>query len=225
MRFATDGVELFPDFLRAEEVDALVAAFPAAVAGQRSILWQNAAVRALAVSAKMSALLQAAGVPSARPVRAIFFDKNPAKNWAVPWHQDVAIAVARRIDTPGFHGWSMKDGVPHVQPPAEYLARMVTVRLHLDDCPAANGALRVIPGSHRHGLLAEDAIARLPQSGEQVCELARGGALLMRPLLLHASSRASRPAHRRIVHIEYSPDALPNGLEWFDAPAPEVSLS
>ncbi len=36
----------------------------------------------------------------------------------------------------------------------------------------------------------------------------------MRPLLLHASSPATAPAHRRVVHLEFAPAPLSGGLEW-----------
>lgn len=52
-----------------------------------------------------------------RAVRVLYFDKTPGMNWAVPWHQDRTIAVARRIDVPGFAVWSLKGGVHHVEPP------------------------------------------------------------------------------------------------------------
>jgi ectoine hydroxylase-related dioxygenase (phytanoyl-CoA dioxygenase family) len=180
-------------------------------------------VRALAASKKISAVLRRLGCAGARPVRAVFFDKNPAKNWAIPWHQDIAIAVAARIDTPGFSGWSAKEGVPHVNPPPSLLARMATLRIHLDDCDAANGALRVAPGSHRHGLLNDADVARLTAQGVVTCHARRSDVVAMRPLMLHASSRATSPSHRRVIHLEYSADQLPNGLAWFeDTAAPEV---
>jgi ectoine hydroxylase-related dioxygenase (phytanoyl-CoA dioxygenase family) len=149
--------------------------------------------------------------------RAILFDKNPAANWAVPWHQDTTIAVRARptTDPPGFGPWSIKAGVHHVQPPAEVLASMLTLRVHLDDCGENNAPLRVIPGSHRQGILEGDAFERVRRSYEPVtCTVATGGILLMRPLLLHASSAAISPAHRRVLHLEWAAGPLPAGLDW-----------
>jgi ectoine hydroxylase-related dioxygenase (phytanoyl-CoA dioxygenase family) len=114
-----------------------------------------------------------------------------------------------------FGPWSEKAGVLHVQPPRDVLEQMLTVRLHLDDCDAENGPLRVLPGSHRCGKMTPDEINRFRQQTEPViCTCPRGGALLMRPLLLHASSPATSPHHRRVVHIEFAAHALPHGLEW-----------
>jgi ectoine hydroxylase-related dioxygenase (phytanoyl-CoA dioxygenase family) len=152
---------------------------------------------------------------AARPVKGIYFDKTPDANWKVAWHQDLSIAVREEKAAPGFSGWSIKAGAIHVQPPAEILASMLTVRLHLDAAGDENGALRVIPGSHQHGRLDSAAIDRLVEQTQPVtCLVGKGGVLLMRPLLLHASSAAVRPTHRRVIHLEYSADTLPHGLEW-----------
>lgn len=228
MNFATNGVEVIEDAVAPSFVDALIAALPESVAGQRHLLTRCEAVRALAESREMQDLLSQLGSAGARPVQAVFFDKNPAHNWAVPWHQDLTIAVATRAAVAGFETWSLKDGVPHVQPPVEILERMTTIRLHLDPCGPDNGPLRVIPGSHRHGRLADQAISRLIGAGETTCCVGRGGIVAMRPLLLHASSRATKPAHRRVIHFEFSPDELPAPLRWFESSrrgAPNLSLN
>ncbi len=148
-------------------------------------------------------------------VRAIYFDKLPGANWKVPWHQDQTVAVKHRIDTPGFGPWSVKEGVPHVEPPASVLEGMLTVRIHLDDCTKDNGPLRVIPGSHKLGRLTPgDARSQLDTHGEVACVVKSGGAVLMRPMLLHASSPCVSPIHRRVIHIEFAANGLPYGLEW-----------
>ena len=111
----------------------------------------------------------------------------------------------------------MKADVLHVQPPAEVLEHMVSVRLHLDNCGEENGALRVIPGSHLHGRIPEADIPAMRETPEVVCAVGIGGALLMRPLLLHASSPSRVPGHRRVVHLDFASVQLPNGMRWFSA--------
>lgn len=186
------------------------------IGGVRNILRQSRQVTAFANSIPREHIENLFG-RSAFPVRAIFFDKTAESNWRVPWHQDLTIAVAARIETEGFGPWSVKEGVVHVQPPTEVLANMATLRLHLDNCGADNGPLRLIPGSHQHGELSADAINNLVASACAVtCEIPKGGALMMRPLLLHASSPARLPSHRRVLHLEYACEELPNGLNWFD---------
>ena len=216
---AADGVQIFENVVPPAMVAALIRELPEQVAGARHLLQQVPAVRALADSPPLRALLETLRSPDARPVRAVFFDKNPAHNWKVPWHQDLTIAVRERREVPGFGPWSVKEGVAHVQPPAALLARMVTLRVHLDDCAEDNGPLRVRPGSHLHGRLSDDAIAALTGSPEITCCVRAGGVVALRPLLLHASSPARVPCHRRVIHLEFSPDLLPDGLEWFEAAA------
>lgn len=152
------------------------------------------------------------------PVRGIYFDKRPETNWLVAWHQDQTLALKERVEVPGWGPWSVKEGVPHVQPPVELLEQMLTVRLHLDDADSTNGALRVLPGTHRLGRLNAEAIQSCRETREEVsCETKAGDALLMRPLLLHASSRSTSERRRRVLHIEFAGFDLPAPLEWHEA--------
>jgi hypothetical protein len=75
----------------------------------------------------------------------------------------------------------------------------------------------VVARSHLLGKISQAEISRRVATYEPtVCEVTKGGALLMRPLLLHASSPAESPRHRRVLHIEYATQKLPNGVKWFD---------
>ena len=215
--YAADGFALFEDVLAPDEIAALVRLLPENVAGLRNLLPKIPGIRELAGGPQLRALLTRLGGGPARPVRAVFFDKNPAHNWKVPWHQDLTIAVRKHHEVPDFGPCSLKEGVPHVQPPAALLARMVILCLHLDDCNAANGALRVHPGSHLHGRLDAEALTRWDRAPESICTVRAGGVVALRPLLLHASLPARTPRHRRVIHLEYSPDPLPSPLEWRDS--------
>jgi len=115
----------------------------------------------------------------------------------------------------GFGAWSVKAGMIHVQPPVGVLESMVTIRLHLDDCEEDNGPLRAIPGSHRLGKLSEREVElRVAELDERSYACPRGGVVVMRPLILHASSSAVNPRHRRVLHVEYASCDLPPPLEW-----------
>lgn len=154
-------------------------------------------------------------IPGAFAVRTILFDKTAESNWAVSWHQDLAICVREKHEVAGFGRWSVKDGAVHVHPPIAVLERMVTVRFHLDDCGEDNGPLQVIPGSHRGGRLSPEEIVRWrEQSASVTCIVQRGGAVIMKPLLLHSSAVARNPKHRRVLHVEFAADSLPHPLEW-----------
>jgi len=148
-------------------------------------------------------------------VRAILFDKVEGANWKVPWHQDLTISVKGRDDVDGYGPWSMKEGTPHVQPPAEILEQMISIRLHLDNCGIENGPLRVIPKSHLAGRIPESQVDTIVQSTGGIpltCKV--GDAILMRPLLLHASSPATSPNHRRVLHIDFANCELAPPLQW-----------
>lgn len=181
----------------------------------RNLLEDMPAVAALADAPEVRALVAPVLGPDCFPVRGILFDKTPEANWNVVWHQDLSIAVRERREVDGFGPWSEKAGVIHVQPLARVLERMLTVRLHLDDCDETNGPLLVLPGSHRNGRLTAPEIQRQRALTPGVaCPVPSGGALLMRPLLLHASSASQSPRHRRVIHLEYAAEPLPGGLQW-----------
>jgi ectoine hydroxylase-related dioxygenase (phytanoyl-CoA dioxygenase family) len=184
--------------------------------GIRNLLEMAPPVRDLACSAELRALAEPVLGPGCFAVRGIFFDKIPGANWKLGWHQDSVIAVKERVETAGFRAWSQKAGVWQTEPPAEVMSRMLALRVHLDDCRADNGPLRVIPGSHRNGWLDGQFDHWKAEVAEVVCEVPRGGVLAMRPLLLHASSPAANPRHRRVVHLEYAADELTGGLDWYE---------
>jgi ectoine hydroxylase-related dioxygenase (phytanoyl-CoA dioxygenase family) len=141
----------------------------------------------------------------ARPFGATLFDKSPRANWLVVWHQDTALPLQARRDLPGWGPWSVKRGVVYAHAPAAALNRVVALRVHLDDSTTANGPLRVLPGSHALGVLQDDEIARLAASVQPVeCLASRGSIVMMRPLVVHSSSKAAVPAPRRVIHIEYT---------------------
>jgi hypothetical protein len=216
------GFAVVPNVLGHEEVDSLIEAIETEIqiqgssAGVRLPHDVFPAIRDLVNGGAMRELIEPALGKEARVVRAILFNKTAERNWGVPWHQDLTIAVAERREVAGFMGWSVKEGVNHVQAPREVLEARLTVRLHLDDCGAENGPLRVLPGTHRDGWLDTERIERAKaEVDEAVCLADRGGAVLMRPLLLHASSRATKPGHRRVLHLEFAAGELPGGLRYF----------
>lgn len=181
----------------------------------RNLLDVVPALRSTVVETVRHDVIQDALGDNAFVTRAILFDKRPTANWRVGWHQDTTIAVERKVEVTGFGPWSVKSDVVHVRPPAEVLTGMVTARVALDDCDASNGALRVIAESHRHGLLDSNAIrAFIDNKRPSVVTCRAGDVLLMKPLLLHASPPAQQPARRRVIHLEFASDPLPEALQW-----------
>ena len=213
------GYSIATNVVAAELRERLLAVFTVATDGRAGNRggFEHAAVRELACSAKVRALVEPVLGAAAFAHRATLFDKTPAANWLVGWHQDLVVPVGERRDIEGFGPWSEKDGVWHVQPPAGCLSHLLAVRIDLDGSDLINGALRVLPGSHQFGVLGPERIAALADSlPAVVCEVPLGGALLMRPLLLHSSRRAMAASHRRVVHLEFAASCLPGGIPFAD---------
>lgn len=154
-----------------------------------------------------------------RLTRAILFDKQPGRNWALAMHQDRTIAVAGRVEgVRGFGAWSQKDGVWHVEAPVWLLQQMITVRLHLDDADEANGCMLTgdvpfddhLPHKLDDGTLAEMALRARP------LVVRAGDAVVMNPLVPHASGRNTSNRHRRVLHMEFAAENPGQGLRWRD---------
>jgi hypothetical protein len=162
------------------------------------------------------------------PFRATLFDKSSTANWLVVWHQDTALPIQERRETPGWGPWSVKEGVIYAHAPAGALSKVLALRVHLDDSTASNGPLRVLPATHRLGILSDDAMKRLAAKVAPVdCLVPRGGVLGMRPLLVHSSSKSQAVAPRRVLHIEYAAstifnEALPLALAESRTPRPKA---
>lgn len=211
------GCVAIPNILAAREIAVSSAALDRLCirgAGSRNLLgvpWCRALI------ARVKARLSDAGtLPRGLVVvQCTLFEKTPRRNWLVAIHQDLAIPVRDCVDHPALGAWSLKEGGHFVQAPTELLEKMLAVRIHLDDCGPENGPLRVVAGSHRYGRLSDTRARRMRAALEEVACLAkRGDALLMRPLLLHASSKAAVPSRRRVLHVLFGPASLPYGLEW-----------
>ena len=189
-------------------------------AGVRALASKVPSIAALAGSTAVRSLVTPALGPEPKLVRSILFNKSSAANWQVAWHQDLAIAVKYQRDIEGYSSWSVKEGILHVQPPVQVLEQMLTVRLHLDAADGTNGALWVSPGSHRSGrLLASEAASTAEQNGKHLCTVQAGDALLFRPLILHASRKATSAKPRRIVHLEFAAASLLMPLTWAEVTA------
>jgi ectoine hydroxylase-related dioxygenase (phytanoyl-CoA dioxygenase family) len=210
-----DTISRLREAVHRVEADAAVRTRGGGTYAVRDLFRLAPEVRAPADSAAVREVVEAVLRRDAFPVNALLFNKLPEANWKIPWHQDLFIRVRERREAPGFTGWSVRAGVPHVHPPVPVLEGILTLRLHLDDCGPENGALQVLPGSHRSGRLEGEPFQEWRERVEPVtCACPAGGAVLMRPLLLHRSAPASRPSQRRVIHLEYAAEALPGGLQW-----------
>jgi ectoine hydroxylase-related dioxygenase (phytanoyl-CoA dioxygenase family) len=215
LRMDEHGFAIVPSCLDKGTVECLSNELGEGNHAQRNLL-SVPAVRELASSRPVREIVTSVLGLKCFAVRGILFNKTPTSNWKVVWHQDLTIAVRERREVDGFGPWTTKAGVVHVQPPAEIMSRILAIRLHLDDSGPDNGPLRVIPGSHKQGRLSANEVANWPKTDPVTCTVPNGGALVMRPLLLHALSACAVPSPRRVIHLEFAAEELPQGLEWHD---------
>lgn len=145
--------------------------------------------------------------------KSIYFDKPEKSNWFVAYHQDLTISVNQKIPTEGFENWTTKQNQFAVQPPIEILEQNFTIRIHIDHTTKENGALKVLNNSHKKGIIRTEQYTSNNET-ETICEVEKGGIMIMKPLLFHASNKTTNNERRRVIHIEFSNQNLPNNLEW-----------
>lgn len=178
----------------------------------RQFLKEVPCVFPLVFNTKLRGLLESFG-EGYFVVKSIYFDKSGESNWFVAYHQDLTISVTEKHETRGYGPWTVKQGQYAVQPPLDIVENIVTLRIHLDETTAENGALRVVAGSHAKGIYRPETID-WQKEAETACEVPKGGVMIMKPLLLHSSSRTVNNNRRRVLHIEFGSSELHGGLQW-----------
>ncbi|MCH8203500.1 MAG: phytanoyl-CoA dioxygenase family protein [Proteobacteria bacterium] len=192
--------------------------------GLRNVLLLLPKIRGILAEAEAENTASFFASRTVSPVKSIFFDKVPGKNWFVPWHQDLTVALKSREQAGGFANWTSKAGACHAEAPLSLLQSMVTIRFHLDESGPNNGGLIVLRGSQKLGRIKRQDIRKLigatidrPVAFPVHCD--SGDLLVMSPLLLHSSARSRNLLPRRVLHIEYAPlGDLPEPLKWAQDP-------
>lgn len=151
-------------------------------------------------------------------VKSIYFDKPETSNWYVAYHQDLTISVDKKLDIENFGPWTTKQNQFAVQPTLQILENIFTIRIHLDETDENNGALKVIENSHSKGIFRPENIDWNTEK-EHICNVEKGGIMIMKPLILHGSNRTTNHKKRRVIHIEFSNAELPNNLKWSEKDA------
>ncbi len=183
---------------------------------KRNLLSDSQVVADISLDDRMTSLVQASLGADAFPVRALWFNKSNEENWPVAWHQDLTIAVDKQVNLDGFSNWTEKQGVTHVEPPVEILESMLTIRMSIDPSDASNGGLHVLPGSHKLGRVLSSELSSMTERFTPACpQMNAGDVLIMHPLLIHSSPRSQSESNRRVLHIEYCNQELPEGLNWY----------
>jgi ectoine hydroxylase-related dioxygenase (phytanoyl-CoA dioxygenase family) len=206
---ADDGYAIIPQVVASEEIHRLLSDLERSAAhrsraGVRRLM-STPAVERLANDHRMLGIARSVIGNDAFPFKTTLFDKSTDTNWLVTWHQDTALPLREKREIPGWGPWSNKEGIMYAHAPATALERIVALRLHLDNSIQANGPLRVIPGSHLQGILSERQVETIVGKVEPVtCLVGQGGVIVMRPLIIHASSKFQSGKSRRVLHIEYA---------------------
>ena len=122
---------------------------------------------------------------------------------------EIVPAVLERHEIADVAGVLQENGFERSR--AAALGCVIGLRLHIDDSGPDNGPLRVLPGTPTRGVMSDGEIAQLAHDTQSVdCVSPAGGVVFMRPLLVHASSKAETDRRRRVLHIEYA-DSLDIG--------------
>ena len=206
---AEQGFRIVEDVLSHEECDSLLESLSSpnvkrGRAGARHLM-AVPQVASLASDPRLLVLAQQTIGSQAFPFRATLFDKSARANWLVVWHQDTALPLKDKFNAHDWGPWSEKEGIAYARAPAWALSQIVALRIHLDASTNENGPLRIVPHSHTLGVLTDDRIAEAVKNyGFIECSVRKGGVLVMRPLLIHSSSKARTNASRRVLHIEYA---------------------
>lgn len=199
-----DGYSVFLGLATESRCRELIGHLPEIDASGTRTLLDNESFRKLAVEIRkdLSNRKDLSFVANLIAIQAIYFRKTREHNWALKLHRDRVIPL--HGEGP-WDGSGLKEGVPCVRPELAFLDRCLTVRLSLDH--AADGDLLVVPGTHqRH--VAPDREEAIPVS------IPAGGALLMRPTLLHGSAKLVRSTARRVLHFLFAPRELPDDYSY-----------
>ncbi len=217
MNFERDGAALFQKTIETADVLKLREELSQLEfkAGARPFELSELVKSLLSSNGCFGQVTQALGRANARPVRVLAFDKTPESNRNLGWHQDRVVALKEKHEVYGFQNWTVKNNKLHAEAPVELLQQMFSLRLHLDDCNASNGALKILATSADFGKLSDSEVRnRSTEMTPIICEAKLGEILAMKALVIHASEPSVNPTHRRVLHVDYCNCELPSPLQW-----------
>ncbi|MBO6506538.1 MAG: phytanoyl-CoA dioxygenase family protein [Kordiimonadaceae bacterium] len=152
---------------------------------------------------------------AAQPIKSVLFNKTVSKNWITPWHQDRAVPMREKKILQGYETWSEKEGVHHVEPPFRIIENMITIKVLLDDCGPENGPIKIAAGSHHLGKLKASEVAEAIEGRKQINLVGKAGDVWVHAgSSVHSSNRSQLTENRRILHVDYSAEGLPDDLNW-----------
>jgi len=181
----------------------------------REFLMGKEHLTSLIFNKKFKALVNKVSPGKSTLIKSLYFNKPPTANWVVNWHQDLTINLKQKVERSPFKFRRTNDKRAVVQPPQKFLESIFTFRIHLDDCSSKNGALRLVPGSHKNGVIDINSWSNnLDKNDFEYCDIKAGGILIMKPLILHSSRRTENTQKRRVIHLEFTSETLPKEPQW-----------
>lgn len=205
---AIDGYAVIDELLQADEiarVDESLHGTDAEAAGDRRFL-DREWCRLLAHVIRHRLLKRRLLYRASRPVLCTYFRDGARANGSHDLHRELHVPLAARRDGPQFSDWTEKQGIVHARATRELLATMLAVRVYVDDCASGTDGLCVVPGSHTGADVDAERIS---------CGVARGGAIVFSPLLLHGAPAAASPRGLRVLQFLFGPDDPPDGARWY----------
>lgn len=186
-QFLNHGFEVHEQACPAAILTHLQNEFPLDAPIDRELLDHSPTVRVLATNGIFHELAKSILGEGCFPTHAILYNKSDTPT---PWQRDTTITVQgqRVIEAPDKAIYN----------------RILTVRLSLDDCTFVDGALKLCPSSHKHGVLTPQEIRGHSIRPFSSPEMKAGDILIMHPLTIHASSASTTGKPSRVIHIVYA---------------------
>ncbi|MGR9089864.1 MAG: phytanoyl-CoA dioxygenase family protein [Gammaproteobacteria bacterium] len=207
-RMAIDGYVVVDHLLQADEIDRVdesLRGIDVEAAGDRRFL-DREWCRLLAHVIRHRLLKMRLLYRASQPVLCTYFRKDPGSTGSVSLHRELHVPLAARCDSTQFSNWTEKQGIPHARATRDLLATMLVVHVHVDAGEIGDGELCVVPGSHDGADADAERVA---------CTASRGGAIVLSPLLLHASPPSASLKPHRVLHFLFGPGDLPGGARWY----------
>ena len=201
--FESAGYAVVERVVSEEECDRLISSLPAIESSGARTLLSREAFRGLARKLRQDLFPDYLGDLVA--VECILFRKSQDHNWAVRLHRDAVLPIGGEGD---WQPSGTKEGMECARPPRDFMDRCIALRVHLDGAPVED--ISVVPGSHR------DSEKHERRSATPIA-VGRGGVLIMRPTVAHASSKLEAAQQRRVLHYVFAPQEVPRQYHWYDA--------
>ena len=145
-----------------------------------------------------------------------YYHQIPTANWFTTLHQNITIPVKEKISMEGFSGWSKKEGITSAMAPVNLLRQCFSMYIYLFGSDETNGALQILPGSHKKILNIQERNQIIENINPQIANVQAGDIYILKPLVLQAFGKVSQIQHVHLLQLNFCLEDLPGGLEWLE---------